>query len=184
MTKKIILAVVGLAGAGKTEAINLLIQKTHWPKVYLGDATFEEMKKQGLEVNEANERKTREALRAEFGMAAYAIKSLPKVKEFFEQGNVLVESLYSWEEYEVFKKEFGDSFKVLAIYSSPETRIARMVNRPVRPLSREDLLSRDKAQIENLHQAGPITVADWTIVNEASRQNLEIELAKIIDLIK
>ena len=178
---KIILAVVGLPGAGKTEAVECILRKTNWPKVYFGDATFEEMKKVGLEINEANERMTRERIRKEMGMGAYATLSLPKIKEYFVGSSVVLESLYSWEEYNEIKKEFGDSFKTLAIYASPETRIARMSNRPIRPLSREDVISRDYAQIENLHQAGPIARAEYTIVNEGTKEELYSQIDKIIE---
>ncbi len=181
---KTILAVVGLAGAGKSDVTEYLINKMKLPKVYFGDATFEEMKRLGLEINEVNERKTREDIRKNLGMGAYAILNLPKIKELFTSSSVIVESLYSWEEYLEMKKEFGDSFKVLSIYSSPETRIARMANRPVRPLTREEMISRDYSQIENLHQAGPIARADWTIVNEGTKEDLQVELDKIIEKLK
>jgi dephospho-CoA kinase len=78
------------------------------------------------------------------------------------------------------KKEFGDSFKVLAIYTSPEIRIKRMENRPVRPLTREEAISRDYSQIENLHQAGPIARADFMVVNEGTKEELYKEIDKII----
>ena len=178
---KIILAVVGLAGAGKSEVTLYLINKMKSPKVYFGDATFDEMKRIGLEINEANERKTREDIRKNLGMGAYAILNLPKIKELFKNGSVIVESLYSWEEYLEMKKEFGDSFKVLSIYSSPETRISRMANRPVRPLKRDDMISRDYSQIENLHQAGPIARADCTIVNEGTKKDLYKQIDKIVE---
>lgn len=180
---KLILAIVGLPGAGKTEAVEYLMKEKNWPKVYFGDATFDEMKKLGLDINEVNERKTREEIRKNLGMGAYAILSLPKIKEFFQNGSVIVESLYSWEEYLEMKKEFGDSFKVLAIYSSPETRITRMVNRPIRPLGRDEMISRDYSQIENLHQAGPIARADWTIVNEGTKEDLSKQINEIISKI-
>jgi len=180
---KIILAIVGLPGAGKTETVEYLIKKTNWPKVYFGDVTFDEMKKDNIEINEANERKMRESIRARLGMGAYAILNIPKIKGLFENGSVVIESLYSWEEYLEMKKEFGDSFKVLAIFSSPETRIDRMENRPIRPLSKEDVISRDYAQIANLHQAGPIARADWTIVNEGTKDELQQQIDKILEKI-
>jgi dephospho-CoA kinase len=178
---KIILAVVGLPGAGKTEAIEYLLKKTNWPRVYFGDVTFDEMEKVGLPINEANERMTRERIRKELGMGSYAILSLPKIKELFQSSSVMIESLYSWEEYLEMKKEFGDTFKTLAVYASPEIRIGRMSNRPLRPLSKEDVISRDYAQIENLHQAGPIARADWTIVNEGEIDEMYKKIDKIIE---
>jgi dephospho-CoA kinase len=181
MKDKIILAIVGLPGAGKTEATEYIIGKTNWPKVYFGDVTFDEMKKENIEMNEANERKMREGIRAKLGMGAYAILNVPKIKELFQNGNVIIESLYSWEEYLEMKKEFGDSFKVLAVYANPELRISRMVNRPIRPLNREDVISRDYAQIANLHQAGPIARADWTIVNEGTKEELQQQIDVILE---
>ena len=91
----ILLAVVGLAGAGKTESTEYLIKKTSWPKVYLGQAVIDEVKNRGQEINEVNERSAREDLRKEHGMGAMAIKMLPKIKELHDKGNVIIESLYS-----------------------------------------------------------------------------------------
>ena len=180
MNAKIILAVVGLAGAGKTETTEYLIKQTGWSKVYFGQVVMDEVAKRGLEVNEANERLVREELRATHGMAAMAILSIPKIKELFATGSVILESMYSWEEYLALKEAFGESFKVLAIFSPPQTRTARMINRPTRPLTPELLQSRDYSQIENLHQAGPIARADWTIVNEGSKEELYNNLEEII----
>jgi len=177
----IILAVVGLAGAGKTEVTQYLLKKTGWPKVYFGDVTFNEMKLRGIPVNEANERKMREELRATFGMGSYAVKSMPKILELFKTSSVIIESLYSWEEYLEVKKQFGENFKVLAIFASFPTRAARMAHRQIRPLNEADLQSRDYSQIENLHQAGPIARADWTIVNEGSQAEL---FGKIDEVVK
>lgn len=180
---KTILAVVGLPGAGKTEATQYILSKTNWPKIYFGDVTFDEMKKRGLEINEANERKIREEIRGKLGIGAYAIMLLPKIKELSEQSSVLLESMYSWEEYLAIRNEFGDAFKVLAVYAPPQLRIERMKNRPIRPLSPEDLVSRDYSQIENLHQAGPIARADFTIINEGTvdelHKNIDEVLAKL-----
>lgn len=47
MENKIILAIVGLPGSGKTEAIEYLKEKLGWPKIYFGDVTFDRMKERG-----------------------------------------------------------------------------------------------------------------------------------------
>lgn len=181
---KLVLAIVGLPGAGKTEATNFVVNKYGWPKVYLGQAVIDEVKNRGQEINEANERAVREELRAKGGIGVLADLNLPKINELLKTANVVViESHYSWEEYLIFKKEYGEQFKVLAIFSSPLQRVARLSSRPERPLTASEVESRDYSQIENLHQAGPIARADYTIVNEGSLEelykNLEIAIEKI-----
>ena len=177
---RIILAVVGLPGSGKTEAINYLMNKYKWPKVYFGDVTFDEMKVRNLDINEKNERFVREDLRKLYGQLHYAKKVIEKINKLTDSQNILVESLYSWEEYLEFKKEFGDDFRVLAVYSSPDKRIERLINRPVRPLKKEEVISRDYSQIENLHQAGPIARADFTMINEGEIMDLYKQIDVII----
>jgi len=180
MNDKIILAVVGLPGSGKTEAINYLMEKYKWPKVYFGDVTFDEMKIRGLDINEKNEKFVREDLRKLYGQLHYAKKVIEKIKNLKEVRKILVESLYSWEEYLEFKKEFGADFKVLAVYSSPNTRIKRLGNRPHRPLTEAEVTSRDYSQIENLHQGGPIARADFTIINEGEKDELCSGIDRVI----
>ena len=53
---KIIIAIIGLPGCGKTEVINYLMDKLKCPKVYFGDVVFDVMKEKNLEINEINER--------------------------------------------------------------------------------------------------------------------------------
>lgn len=179
----LVLAVVGLPGAGKTEAVNCLMAKTGWPKVYLGDVTFEILRERNLPFTQENERPVREEIRAKHGMAAYAILSLSKIETMHQTSPVIIESMYSWEEYLTFRDKFGDNFKVLAIYASPRTRATRLANRPERPLTLAELEARDFAQIENLKQAGPIARADFTIVNEGSPENLTTQLDQILALL-
>lgn len=181
---KLILAVVGLPGAGKTEVVDYLIKKTSWPKVYFGQEVFEEIKRRGLEISESSERLVREELREKYGMSALAVLNLSKIKELFTKTSVIVESLYSWEEYLEMKNNFSDDFKVLAIYSSPEDRIMRLSKREYRKLDRETVIARDYSQIENLHQAGPIARADFTIINDSSFDDLYEQVDKLIAKLK
>lgn len=184
MTKKnIIVAVVGLCGAGKTEATQVFIDNK-FERVYFGDITFEEMKKRNMEINPENERKIREEIRRESNndMAIYAKKSEPKIKNFYESGkNVIVESMYSWSEYKFLKGIYKDNFKLLAIVTDRDLRASRLKNRPFRPLTDEQVTTRDYTEIENIEKAGPIAIADHFIVNNDDMNSLTKQVQNYID---
>ncbi len=180
---KRIIAVVGMAGSGKSEVIDYLQNKYRWPNIYFGNVIFDEMKEEGLEPTQDNERITREKLRNEEGMGVCASRSLDKIKEAQEGSRVvLIESLYSWDEYKILKRTFGDILKVVAVYSSPALRFSRLQNRPIRPLKTfEEFEKRDWTEIENTAKGGPIAVADYTLVNDSTLDELRKETEKMIE---
>ena len=173
---KKIIAVVGMAGSGKSEAIKYLQEKFGWPKIYFGKYTFERIEKEGLETNYQNEKLIREKIRNELGMGAYAKLALPEINELLRKNdNILIESLYSWKEYKILKEEFGDKFRVMAIHASPDVRIQRLFARKnERPMKDEDeFITRDYSEIENTDKGGPIARADYNIINEISLEDLK-----------
>ena len=173
-----------MAGSGKSEAVKYLQKKHKWPNVYLGQATFDRMKDEGLALNYNNERKVREKIRRELGMGAYAILALSKIKDKLKHSQVvLAESLYSWDEYKILKKEFKDKFRVIAIYASPTIRFKRLGSRKKeRPIkNRLEFKTRDYTELENLAKGAPIAMADYTIINETNINWVHQELDKIID---
>ncbi len=167
-----VVAIVGMAGAGKSEAANIF-EKKGFTRIRFGDITDEELKKQSLPVNEENERAMREALREKYGMAAYAVVNLSKIELALKTAPVTIDGLYSWEEYLFLKDYYRDQLVVVAVWASPEVRYTRLATRPVRPLTEEEAFSRDRAEIEKLNKAGPIAMADYTILNEGSLKDLE-----------
>jgi len=180
---KKIIAVIGMCGAGKSEVVNYLQKKLKCPKIYFGDATFERMKKEGLELNYENERAIREKIRSELGMGAYAKLALPKIKKALKNNEtVLAESLYSWDEYKIMKQKFSDSFKVIAVYASPDIRFQRLKERKKeRPIKNyNEFKTRDYSEIEGTDKGGPIAIADYMIINEGSLYNLRKNIISII----
>jgi dephospho-CoA kinase len=178
-----VVAIVGMAGAGKSEVARVL-EKHGFKKVRFGDITDEELKNRGLESNEENERYIRQQLRKKHGMAAYAKLNLPRIDRSLKLSNVVVDGLYSWEEYTLLKEYYGERLSVLAVWASPATRHARLVHRAERPLTLEEAASRDKSEIENSNKGGPIAMADFTIVNEASLEELERETERVLSVLK
>jgi dephospho-CoA kinase len=73
----------------------------------------------------------------------------------------------------------------LAVYASPKTRYARLtsekrkydptkdINAVYRSYTHEEAKSRDYAEIENIQKAGPIAMADHTIINEGTLGELK-----------
>ncbi|MBI5392428.1 AAA family ATPase [Candidatus Woesearchaeota archaeon] len=164
MHKHKLIAIVGLAGAGKTEVARFF-ELAGFVKIRFGDLTQEYLQQNNLEVNEHNERNAREFLRKKHGMAAYAKLNLGNIQKNLESNHVVIDGLYSWEEYKFLKHYIGEQLHLLAIYASPELRHIRLNTRHLRPLDKEEAESRDIAEIEHLNKAGPIAYADHTIVN-------------------
>ena len=178
-----VVCIVGMTGSGKSEVAKFFNEKG-FVTVRFGDITDEEVKNQGLNLNEDNERKAREALRKKHGMDAYAKLSLPRIEAALKTTNVVVDGLYSWEEYTYLKDRFGKDFVVVAVWSSPEDRYKRLGNRRIRPLTPEEAAGRDRAEIQNLNKGGPIAMADFTILNDSSIDEMKQQVETIIARIK
>lgn len=169
-SKKVILALVGMPGAGKTESTSYL-QKKGIPFVRFGKITEDEVVRLGLKLTQENERFAREKIRKEEGMGAYAFRAKPRIDEFLKTHNILViDGLYSWEEYTYLKKEFSELL-LIHIYAEPQKRYERLLKRPVRKLSEGELRLRDIAELEKLNKGGPIAIADYSIENNSSDIN-------------
>jgi len=181
-SKKVV-AIVGMAGSGKTEVARAF-EKHGFTRVRFGDVTDEELHKQGLALNEDNERHIRELLRKEHGMAAYAKLNLPRIESALKNSNVVVDGLYSWEEYILLKDHYGVDFTVIAVWASPEMRYARLSSRSERPLNQKEASSRDRTEIENTNKGGPIAMADYTIGNESSLSDLKEQVNKLLARLK
>jgi len=170
-----LLAIVGMPGAGKSVAAEFFKTKGI-PILRFGDQTDIGLKEFGLEKNEKNERWYREKLRKELGLSAYAIKIEPRILEAAKTHDTIVlDGLYSWEEYIVLKNKFP-MLQILCVYASPKIRRLRLKKRTVRPLTEEESRSRDISELENLNKGGPIAIADYLISNQSDEQTFKKEL--------
>jgi len=184
-----IIAIVGMTGSGKSTVADMLVEDG-FQFIRLGQITLDIVRERGLEPTEKNERPIREVVRKKHGMGAFAVLNFPKIDELHKKGNVVADGLYSWEEYLEFKKKYIDDFLCLAVYASPKTRYKRLSDREYdpkadkamrnRPHSADDASSRDKSEIENLNKAGPLAMADYTIVNEGSLDDLKQEFRRFV----
>lgn len=179
--KKLIIAIVGMPGCGKSEATAYL-EKKGLPTVRFGKITDEGVALLGLPLTPENERIFRKKIRKEMGMAAYAINSKSKIDSLLDQNNIIViDGLYSWEEYKYLKEKY-QNLLLIHIYAEQNIRYKRLSDRAVRPVSIDESCQRDIAELEELNKGGPIAIADYMIENNSDNINDLYE--KIDNLLK
>jgi dephospho-CoA kinase len=182
MTDNKVIVFVGMPGAGKSTLVEYLGQKSV-PAVYFGGITVNEVKRRGLEVNEANEKVVREELRAAEGPGVMAQRIIPQIEQLFADGQriAVADGLYSWTEYKIFKEQFGDNAIIIAVVAPRQARHDRLKDRPIRPLTDKEVASREYAEIENLEKGGPIANADYFIVNDSTPKTMIGKLDAILE---
>ena len=176
--KYLILAITGLPGSGKTE-VTRCIENQNFARVRFGDVTDNELRKQNLPRTEKNERVVREELRKKHGMAVYALLSLPKIRTAARKGNVVLDGLYSWEEYKLLRKQFPGMI-LTAVHAPPRLRYARLIHRPERPLTEQEVRSREESELEVLNKGGTIAMADYIIENLGTKKALIEKTRRLI----
>ena len=174
-----VIAIVGMCGSGKSVASDFLVEKGY-EKVYFGGVTMEKLKENNLEVNPENEKMMREKLRADLGMGAFAKILLPRIKEYVKEKNVVLDGLYSWDEYQIIEEELKEKLLMIAIVVDKKLRYSRLKEREVRPLTFEEAKARDLSEIENIRKAPPIAYADYYIFNNGTIEEYKNRLEEIL----
>lgn len=186
-TSNKIICIVGMTGAGKSTVADELV-KEGFAYLRFGQITLDKIKEKDLKVNEANEKQIREDLRKEYGMEAFALLNIPKIDTLLKKSNVVIDGLYSWSEYKILKEKYSDSLYVIAVYAPPKLRYKRLKNRSVendekkrfRLLTKKEAKARDFAEIENIEKGGPIAMADFTILNTGTIEELKEKVNEIL----
>ncbi len=191
MASKKIVFIVGMPGSGKSIVSDELV-KGGFLYVRFGQIVIDEVKKRDLEINADNEKTVREELRKEHGMGAMATLNMEKFDELLKKSNVVGDGLYSWTEYKILKEKYGEKMYVLAMYAPPKLRYERLENRTAendtdsrfRSISKEKSKARDYAEIEGIEKGGPIAMADFTIINMGTVEDVKTQLGEFLKAIK
>lgn len=174
-----IIAIVGMPGSGKTEVARYL-EKKGFSYLRFGQIVIDEVLKRGT-INETTEREIRNGIRKKYGAGGVAILNIPRLDELLIKNNVIVDGLYSWEEFKILKERYSEKdLTIVAICAGAEIRYSRLANRPQRPLTHDEARSRDFDQIEQANQGGPIAMADRYILNESSKEALYRAVDKML----
>jgi len=163
MSKRLIVCLTGMPGAGKSTVASFL-EEQGIASVTMGDAIREEAKRQGLEPTDANLGKLMLKLRQDLGQGAVAHLVLQKLERDGKTGSVVIDGIRSIPEVEVLKKV--GHVKLLAIYASQDTRFKHLVDRgrSDAPSSTDEFAGRDRREL-SVGISEAIALADETISN-------------------
>ena len=177
-----IVAFVGLAGSGKSSAVDYLTEKGY-PKIYFGGILYKAMEEAGIEITWESQQTFREEIREREGKDFIVKRAIKEARRLIDAGQkrIILDGLYTWSEYKILKHEFPGEITVIAIVTPKHLRKQRMANRPERPMTSEEVDQRDWAEIENIEKGGPIAIADHFIHNEGSLEKLHAEIDKVLD---
>lgn len=178
MKKNKLFAIVGMCGSGKSIAADYLVE-SGFNKVYFGGVTMKKLKEENLEINPENEKMMREKLRKELGMGAFAIVLLPEIKECLNNGDTVLDGVYSYDEVKILKKNF-EELKIISIICDKDIRYNRLSIREFRPLTSVEAEKRDMSEVENIAKAPPIAMADYYVLNNGTIEEYKNRIDEII----
>lgn len=180
-----IVAFVGLAGSGKSTAVDYLTDKGY-PKIYLGGILYDAMKQAGIEITPESQQIFREEIREREGKDFIVKRAVTQTHDLINAGQhrVILDGLYTWTEYKILKREFPGELHVVAIVAPKHLRHHRLAQRPARPFTEAEATQRDWSEIENLEKGGPIAIADHYIVNDEGLATLHGRIDAVIADIK
>lgn len=178
-----ILAIVGMSGSGKSVAVDHLTS-LGYPKVYFGGMIYKEMERRGIErtPDGESEKHFREMIRETEGKDWVVKQVIEEVHRLIEAGQkrIILDGVYSWTEYVTLKKEFPGEMIFLALVVPKKLRYKRVAVRPERPFNHNEIMERDRSEIENLEKGGPIAAADYYILNDGSIEETNGKLDEIL----
>lgn len=170
-----ILAFVGLAGSGKTIAVNYLAEKGY-PKVNFDNFISENS------LNTTEKLTIYQDLLLKNGKDFLVLKIIDQVQDLISAGQrkIIIDGPLSWNEYKTLKHEFPGCITTIAIVASRHLRHNRLINDSTRDVNREELYKQDWFEIEELEKAGPIAIANLYISNNKDLSLLYKKLDKLI----
>jgi dephospho-CoA kinase len=147
-SKRLIICITGMPGAGKSTVATLL-RNYGFSVITMGDAVREEAKLHNLEMTDANLGNLMLELRKDLGPAAVAYLILKKIhRDSNFKGYIVIDGLRCIDEVKVLKTV--GCVKLLAIHASAETRYNHIKQRGRAdvPLNDSDFIIRDKRELD------------------------------------
>jgi dephospho-CoA kinase len=176
--QKSIIAIVGLPGAGKTEA-SQFFDKKGLPVISFGKVINDYIDKNKLEQTIQVHKQARLDIRAKYGKEALAVLNKEKIETALNKNNlIIIDGIRSWEEYIYLKKELPKiKLYILSLFADKHTRYHRISKRAYR--SKLFGEQRDIDELVDTNMGNTIAFADYLIKNNFSLEEFHDKLEDV-----
>ncbi|MCX7880921.1 MAG: nucleoside monophosphate kinase [Patescibacteria group bacterium] len=180
--QKAIIAIVGLPGAGKTEAAEYF-KKKGLPVISFGKIINDYIDKKGLPHIEKIHHQVRTHLREKYGKEALAVLNIKNIKKLLKKNLIIIiDGMRSWEEYIYLKKELPKvNIFILALFANKELRYQRINQRKDRKTLKGE--ERDIGELIDTNMGPTIAFADFLIKNNFSKEDFYDKLDEVYRII-
>jgi dephospho-CoA kinase len=176
--QKSIIAITGLSGSGKDEA-SQYYEKKGLPVVHFGNTINHYIDEHNMDQSEEVHNKVRLEIRQKHGKEAMAILNKDRIKKALDKNMIVViNGVYSWEEYMYLKKEFSNvKVYLLTIFADKRVRYERAAKREYR--SKVSGEERDIHELTTINKGPTIAFADFLIKNNFSKEEFHDKLEEV-----
>ena len=170
------IAFTGMPVSGKTEAVKCA-EKKGIRIVRMGEIIWDEVKKQGLAINDETVACIATKMREIQGKDFWAQQTLKKIQD----DSLIIDGVRSYEEVMTFKKNLGN-FILVAIHASPQIRYQRILGRRRRDdaMNLTQIKKRDAREL-TWGIGSVISMADKMFINEGSLEDLYMFVENLLD---
>lgn len=177
-----VVAFTGLPGAGKSEAV-AVAKARGFPVVRMGEFVWEETRRRGLELVDANVGRVATEMRQKHGPDHWARVTCDAIlQRFADEPLVVVDGVRSYEEVEAFRDRLADRFDLVAVEAAEQQRVDRLLRRQRSddPSGREAILERDRRE-KGWGIERSIAEADDVVVNGGDLPKFRRAVSELLD---
>lgn len=171
-----------MPGSGKSEAM-AVAHDMGFPVVRMGDLIWEEVDRQGLPRDAANVGRVAHEMREQHGKDIWALRTVERMREIAHGAAiVMVDGVRSNDEVDVFRRELGADFHLVAIHTDQHERFHRLTSR-----ARDDDPTEDSAHAARDDRemgwgiARTIALADAMLVNDGALEDFHAATRRLLE---
>ncbi len=178
-----VVGVVGLNGSGKDEVVNYLNMRYGIPLFSVGDIVREIAACEGVEATRHNLDLISRRYFAEFGEGYFLKQVVEKIHRNSDSWKAVgISGIRSPHDIKIVEDAFGTDFVLVHVYiSDPRVRFERVRRRGSQRdnLTYEEFLKQDSTSEELFQIQEAINLADFSISNDGSLEDLHREIEKL-----